>query len=961
MNRRVYFYVAAALAIAVVAGAAAKASVVTSAVSVGGTTLSTIRNQCPFGPPDDCLDTGHLSAQPGQPSATVQSSCDLPEIGSASGSLTGSVSRVVTVPVHTLIGTVSANGSAVGDNSDDVCPFGEAESNTYGVINMSFQIADEPANVSISIAHNGARVLRVSLQDRDTAQMIGELCPTCDPPLNSLPTVGVLQPGRYDLRGFIRGISIQGVTSDPVGDPEYPPFDFSLGLTVLLGGVTETAYHWISPAGGTYVEPSNWDPTGTPMHDSSRSDTAIFDLHTGSPIPISAGLATTGRWEILDSSIDFFGNATLSAASSLPPSLAIGFGGRLNYQSGFLTTQNSVIGNGPPQSQLILGTGTTWFNLGTLRVGTNGGAGGIDLGENAFLSIHGATEVGSGSDAELTVHDGAVAQFQGGLSIGSIFGGGGIVTVSGTGPSRRSRLAVTGYTGIGNPLAPSGSPGFLTVTGGAEMELNGTLGVSQMVAGAGSAAVSIEGSLPTATATVHGTILLGELGPGDMIIQGGGTVDCTTLNLGSLISGANGELQLVGLGSGILVDQNVQVGGSGGHGLINLGTGTFLNATGNVTVGHVGGGELILNSQSVATIGNGLSIGSFAGGAGAVVVSGAQAELDVTGLITIGVGSAVSTGSLTVRNEAKVVVNGNFHVDHFKSAPDEAAVFVASLGLLDVNGDIFLGVLGPADMIITSAGAECTDLTVGGGVGGASGLLVLEPQALMFVEDAQIGGNGGYGLVRIDSRATLDVGGTMTVGSTQGGLVTVNGQITGTGLVMANPGGIIDGTGQISASKVTNGGTIAPGLSPGMLTLDADFDQLPSGVLIIEYAGLNPGEFDVLHVTGQTTLSGRLEIHFRNGFSPDDPAAFVQSQDFVEADGGITGDYDQRIYAFPDIFADFDNDSDKDLRDVAAFQNCFGLSGAELGPACDRADWESNGVLNDADVRELASRQTDPS
>ncbi len=235
MNRNVYSCVAAALAIAVVAGAAAKASVVTSAAGVEGTTFSAVRDFCQGR--NNCGDSRSLFVQPGQPSATVQSSCDNPEIGSASGSLTGSASRVVSGPEHTLTGTASANGSAVGDNSDDVCPFGEAESNTFGVIGMFFQIDDEPANLSISIAHNGARVLRVTLQDRDTAQMIGELCPTCDPPLNSLPTVGVLQPGRYDLRGFIRGTSIQGVTSDPVGDPEFPsPFTCSLGITVSLGG-----------------------------------------------------------------------------------------------------------------------------------------------------------------------------------------------------------------------------------------------------------------------------------------------------------------------------------------------------------------------------------------------------------------------------------------------------------------------------------------------------------------------------------------------------------------------------------------------------------------------------------------------------------------------------------------------------------------------------------------------------
>jgi hypothetical protein len=128
----------------------------------------------------------------------------------------------------------------------------------------------------------------------------------------------------------------------------------------------------------------------------------------------------------------------------------------------------------------------------------------------------------------------------------------------------------------------------------------------------------------------------------------------------------------------------------------------------------------------------------------------------------------------------------------------------------------------------------------------------------------------------------------------------------------------------------------------------------------MEFAGEHPGDFDVLHVTGQTTLGGKLEVHFRGGFSPDDPAAFIQSQDFVEADQTIVGDFDERIYAFPDLFADFDDDGDKDLRDVASFQNCFGLSGSAVEPACSRADWEDNDLIDGIDVAELIQRLTNP-
>ena len=136
--------------------------------------------------------------------------------------------------------------------------------------------------------------------------------------------------------------------------------------------------------------------------------------------------------------------------------------------------------------------------------------------------------------------------------------------------------------------------------------------------------------------------------------------------------------------------------------------------------------------------------------------------------------------------------------------------------------------------------------------------------------------------------------------------------------------------------------------------------MLSTGQQIIEYAGLNPGEFDRLVVTGSATLGGRLEIHFRNGFSPDDPNAFIHSQDFIETGQGIIGDYSDRIYAFPDLFADFDDDGDKDLSDVATFQNCFGKSGAGLDPDCIRADWEGNGVLNEVEIRELTVRLTGP-
>ena len=269
--------------------------------------------------------------------------------------------------------------------------------------------------------------------------------------------------------------------------------------------------------------------------------------------------------------------------------------------------------------------------------------------------------------------------------------------------------------------------------------------------------------------------------------------------------------------------------------------------------------------------------------------------------------------------------------------------------------------------ILSGSAVRCNTLLVGGNTFGATGIIVETFFSYLTVDgNTQVGVGAGHGEILLaDSEARLAINGTMTIGNPNGGpgggaVVLTDARIEGTGNIVVNKNGSLTGTGTVAVTKVNAGGIISPGLSPGTLTIEGDLDMLPEGALIIEYAGLNPGEFDVLHVTGQTTLGGRLEVHFRGGFSPDDPAAFIQSRSFVEADQGITGDYDQRIYAFPDIFADFDDDGDKDLRDVAAFQNCFGLSGAELEPACERADWEDNGVLDEVEVRELSARLTGP-
>jgi hypothetical protein len=73
-------------------------------------------------------------------------------------------------------------------------------------------------------------------------------------------------------------------------------------------------------------------------------------------------------------------------------------------------------------------------------------------------------------------------------------------------------------------------------------------------------------------------------------------------------------------------------------------------------------------------------------------------------------------------------------------------------------------------------------------------------------------------------------------------------------------GGLLQGSGIIH-STVVSAGEVAPGLSPGVLTIDGGYIQQPGGRLRVEVFGDAPGTtYDRLVVTGLATLNGRLTI-----------------------------------------------------------------------------------------------------
>ena len=124
--------------------------------------------------------------------------------------------------------------------------------------------------------------------------------------------------------------------------------------------------------------------------------------------------------------------------------------------------------------------------------------------------------------------------------------------------------------------------------------------------------------------------------------------------------------------------------------------------------------------------------------------------------------------------------------------------------------------------------------------------------------------------------------------------VTVNGGSLP--MSIAGSGNVLSGDGVLAGDfTITNGASVAPGASPGVLTLDGEVVFGPGGKLEIELAGPQLGsQYDQLNVLGHVDLDGAvLDLSFLDGFSPGPNDSFVVlrgaslSGTFVNADSSI--------------------------------------------------------------------------
>ena len=149
--------------------------------------------------------------------------------------------------------------------------------------------------------------------------------------------------------------------------------------------------------------------------------------------------------------------------------------------------------------------------------------------------------------------------------------------------------------------------------------------------------------------------------------------------------------------------------------------------------------------------------------------------------------------------------------------------------------------------------------------------------------------------------------------------------------------GTCSGNGTVGGNLNNSGATVAPGDSPGILTVDGNYTQNAGGTLALEIGGLTPGEqHDKLVVMGTADLNGTVAVELISSFSPTtndefdvlDFASFVDSGytfDFSQA--GVAGDWDTSLFESlgtlcfgsctgTPVFTDFDDSGSWDLPDL---------------------------------------------
>ncbi|MBK8959976.1 MAG: hypothetical protein IPM80_16520 [Proteobacteria bacterium] len=504
-----------------------------------------------------------------------------------------------------------------------------------------------------------------------------------------------------------------------------------------------------------------------------------------------------------------------------------------------------------------LGGGHPLSPATTVRGGTLGGPGALRGGTG--LVLDGAT------NGAITLEDGATLTRSGGTTtaVGTLVNDGVLKIEDTTGfLSGPSRIMVGGTLHIDGV-------GEILMSGNTESLVNGSDASAQLVLGTGQ-------RLHTA-ANTSATLDVATVNHGEVLAHGNNAslfVQRDVTNLGLMAARDGGTLHFnPSLSAGLVIDNAAGRIEAGAGATVQLGGGHPLSPATTLRGGTLGGSGVLRSATALVL--DGATRGALTLEAGAT--------LRRAGGTTTAFGTLNNHGTLLLEDTTGFL-SGN------------ARLAVAGELRLDGHGSVRFA---QGDEMLIDGTAPGARLVLGGGQ-------VLGNQAnasgtvnLLLENHGRVQGEGANGRVLIQSnvvnRGVLAAqgGGLLSFeGATSAGVVIDNhgGRLeTAAGSIIAlgngHPaapfvhlhGGVIAGNGRVELVKATlsEGVTIAPGSSAGLLTFGGNLDFDPLGLLEIELGGANAGvDFDRVAVTGNARLDGRLELDLVGGFAPGDGDVF---------------------------------------------------------------------------------------
>lgn len=747
---------------------------------------------------------------------------------------TGAGSAVSVAGSATLKGTGTVGGT-VTVASGGIITGGDGTTGTLTLGNLTFN-GNGTVNIGTLANYTGTAAVNIT----------GTLNPNGNIITLNMPT-GSANGGTYQLLGTsynsLAGIALgttPALTSRQSGS-------LSVTASHINYVITGVNPYWTGKAGtewstATLGEPKNWETAPGVTTDYLATDAVTFDDNaTGTSVDIPSNVSPTDV--IFNHSAK---NFTLTGAAGIAGTTSLTKSGTGTLDVG---SANSY-------------SGTTTINGGVLRLG----------GASALGSTSGSTTVASGAVLDLN-----------GQTIGAE-----ALTLHGTGVSSGGALVNT--SGSAASLAGNITLGATSSIGGAgDTTLSGTVGGGHGLAKVGSGTLTLAGAntYTGTTSLTAGTIHLaaaetagtsGPLGgsaavnPGSIVMNGGTLrYSATNQNDYSGRFGAAANQQFNVDTNGQNVTWSTALASSGGS-LTKSGSGTLSLSGQNTYNGTttINGGVLNLTmgiaytpskigSEVVINSGGSLVLNAYFQTGFAYNLAGNVAPANIT--VNAGGtfnknGQATYIQNLTINGNGAVTGAGGAGNDNLQLCGDVTATSTSagapSISSLNLVAGDYTNAGNTRTFHVThgAGSSSAVDLSVG-----AIGQQTPGPAANLVKTGGgtmEITGAGAYTGTTLVSAGRLVISGSIST-STQ---------------TTVQSGAVIAGTGTVGTLTILDGGTLAPGNSPGTLTTGT-LTLADASISTFEFDPLNQtaggGINDLVNVTGNLTLDGILHVIATSG------------------------------------------------------------------------------------------------